>query len=100
VSRLYAAENSNHEIAIAYVSLFLLMTIRPYDEVSKDPNASPLERETALLVEWNKTLREVALIRNALERLDGMYRSERADPPPRPQWLRDALAKDRSRCRT
>jgi hypothetical protein len=68
--------------------------IRPYDEVSKDPKASPLERETALLVEWNKTLREAAILRAALERLDGIYRSEQDDPPPRPQWLRDALAND------
>jgi len=45
------------------------MTIRPYDEVSKDPKASPLERETALLTEWNKTLHENAALRGRMARL-------------------------------
>lgn len=31
----------------------------PYDEICHDPNASPLERETALLIAWNKTLTEL-----------------------------------------
>lgn len=33
--------------------------VRPWDDVCHDPKASALERETALLVEWNKTLTEL-----------------------------------------
>jgi len=33
--------------------------IRTWDEVCRDPKASPLERETALLRGWNQTLREL-----------------------------------------
>lgn len=41
-------------------------TPRPYNEVAKDPAASPLERETALLSEWNKTLAENARLEREL----------------------------------
>lgn len=33
--------------------------VRPWDDVCHDPKATTLERETALLVEWNKTLTEL-----------------------------------------
>lgn len=32
---------------------------RPWDEVSRDPTSSPIEREIALMHEWNLTLREL-----------------------------------------
>jgi len=35
--------------------------------------------------------RERDAARAALEKLDGIYRSEQDDLPPRPQWIRDAL---------
>lgn len=31
--------------------------MKPYDGLCKDPHATPSERETALLKEWNKALR-------------------------------------------
>ena len=43
------------------------MTLRSYNEAAADPLASPLERETALLCEWNRTLAENARLRTALE---------------------------------
>jgi hypothetical protein len=42
---------------------------RPYFDVCKDANASPLERETALLTEWNATLHENTVLRGAMARL-------------------------------
>jgi hypothetical protein len=32
---------------------------RTWDEVCRDPDATPIEREIALLAEWNATLREL-----------------------------------------
>ncbi len=43
--------------------------VRPYAEVCHDATASPLERETALLKEWNVTLHENAVLRGAMARL-------------------------------
>lgn len=42
--------------------------VRPYAVVCMDPAASSLERETALLVEWNKTLAQNARLRDMLAR--------------------------------
>ena len=60
------------------------MTIRSYDEVSKDPKASPLERETALLTEWNKMLHENAALRGRTARLCRAVsrRMQAEDPTP------------------
>lgn len=58
-----AAWNTRHDAACC-ASL-----IRPYAEICHDATASPIERETALLKEWNATLRENAVLRGAMERL-------------------------------
>jgi hypothetical protein len=42
---------------------------RLYDAVCQDANASQLERETALLTDWNATLHENAVLRGAMARL-------------------------------
>lgn len=51
--------------------------VRPYNVVCMDSAASPLERETALLIEWNKSLAENsrlnfenARMREALEKIE------------------------------
>jgi hypothetical protein len=42
---------------------------RPYFDVCKDATSSPLERETALLSEWNATRHENSRLRGAMARL-------------------------------
>jgi hypothetical protein len=44
-------------------------TSRSYFDACKDATASPLERETALLLEWNATLHENSRLRGAMARL-------------------------------
>lgn len=43
--------------------------MKSYFDVCRDATASPLERETALLTEWNATLRENSRLRGAMARL-------------------------------
>lgn len=46
-----------------------LIALRPYGDVCLDITASPMERETAMLTEWNATLRENSRLRGAMARL-------------------------------
>ena len=46
-----------------------MIATRPYFDVCNDAAASPLERETALLSEWNATLHENSRLRGAMARM-------------------------------
>jgi hypothetical protein len=83
------------------------MKIRPYNEVCQDPTASPLERETSLLAEWNETLRENCSLRNHLTRIcqavSGRMQADEPTPEDRREmfdaWTQasDILANGRGR---
>ena len=70
-----------------------MSAIRPYFDVCKDVTASPLDRETALLTEWNATLHENSRLRGAMARLCRAVSRRMMPDEPTPEdrmELRDA----------
>lgn len=54
-----SATDSDPQTGVAAGGHYVDRLVRPWDVVCHDPTASSLERETALLIEWNKTLTEL-----------------------------------------